>query len=305
MDFSHPGKTHRQKIVNIPMALLSVLIANYNNGHFFEEAYRSLLRQTSDQWEAIVIDDASTDNSVEVIQGLIRGDHRFRFYRNERNLGYQQTLIRAIELSEAEIFGRLDPDDALYPEAVELSLIEHKNYPEAGLIYSDITICNEHLRILRHHKSFQINTLDEKYFLLAGEIGAFATFKKHIYHQAGGIDSTIKRAEDIDIYIRMCEISPVRRIPQPLYYYRYLPNSLSKGENQDRSYFWHWMTLIKTAERRNLDLENTFVQNIGSRKKLQAYRDRVLYIKDLISKNKVLSTIAMAAHKLGLTRHRI
>ena len=93
----------------------SLLIANFNNGHYFSDCFRSLIAQTEKNWEAIVIDDASTDNSVEIISEMIKGDERFRFFQNEKNLGYQHTLVRAIELSQAEIFGRLDPDDALYP----------------------------------------------------------------------------------------------------------------------------------------------------------------------------------------------
>ncbi|KIA82867.1 hypothetical protein OA84_04640 [Kaistella solincola] len=270
---------------------ISVLIANYNNGHFFEEAYHSLVNQTFTQWEAVVIDDASTDNSAKIIQNLIRGDKRFRFYQNKKNKGYQRTVTRAIMLSQAEIFGRLDPDDVLYPKALELSLKEHENHPEVGLVYSDVSICDENLRILYHHESFQIESLNEKYYLLAGEIGAFATFKKEIYHRAGGIDPCIKRAEDIDLYIRMCETAPVKRIPEPLYYYRILKNSLSKGENGERSYFWHFVSLINMAERRNLNIEDLFVEHFIEREEIIPYRIRRNNLIKLVKNSRMLTKI--------------
>lgn len=270
-------------------AKISILIANYNNGHFFVEAYHSLVNQTCTQWEAVVIDDASTDDSAEIIENLIFGDKRFRFYQNKKNEGYQRTIIRAIELSQAEIFGRLDPDDVLHPKALELSLKEHENHPEVGLVYSDVFICDENLRILYHHESCQVETLNEKYYLLAGEIGAFATFKKVLYHLAGGIDPSIKRAEDIDLYIKMCETAPVKRIPQPLYYYRILNNSLSKGENGERSYFWHFVSLINMAERRKLNIEDLFVEHFIEREKLIPYSIRRNNLLKLVKSSTILS----------------
>lgn len=270
---------------------ISILIANYNNGHFFDEAYRSLVNQTCTDWEAIVIDDASTDNSVEVIQKLISEDSRFRFYQNNKNIGYQRTVMRAVDLSRAEVFGRLDPDDVLYPEALELSFNEHEKHPEVGLVYSDVSICDENLNLLYHHQSHQITALNEKYYLLAGEIGAFATFKKEIYYRAGGIDPRIKRAEDIDLYIRMCETAPVKRIPQPLYYYRILKNSLSKGESGERSYFWHFVSLINMAERRNLNIEDLFVEHFIERKELIPYNTRRNNLIKLVKSSRILTKL--------------
>lgn len=281
------------------MTQISVIIANHNNGHFFADAYHSLVGQTFTEWEAIVIDDASTDDSVSLIQQLISGDSRFRFYQNPENKGYQQTVIQGIELAEAEIFGRLDPDDLLYPNALELSLKEHIKYPEVGLVYTDLTVCDESLSVLYQHESVQITDLNEKYFLLAGEVGAFATFKKHFYEKAGGIDPWVKRAEDIDIYMRMCEVAPVKRLPVPLYYYRFHNTSLSKMGNADRAYFWHWTALIKMSERRDLNIEDTFIEHVASRAELDSFRNRVSSLKNWVDKNYLLSFLTNIAARFG------
>lgn len=270
---------------------ISIIIANYNNGHFFKNAYESLIAQTFEDWEAIIIDDCSTDNSVEVIKNMIAEEPRCKFFQNENNIGYQKTILYGIELSVTNIFGRLDPDDTLYPEAIELSYNEHMAHPEVGLVYTDVSICNRNLELLYHHKSSQIESLDEKYYLLSGEIGAFATFKKDIYKKTGGIDTFIKRAEDIDIYMKMCEIAPVKRIPQPLYYYRILPTSLSKGDNGERSFFWHFVSLIKMSERRNINIEDLFVEHFIDAKEVEPYRNRRKELLSFIKNNKLLSLL--------------
>ena len=113
---------------------ISILIANYNNGHFFKDCFDSLIAQTEQNWEAIVIDDCSTDNSVEIIKNLIKEDVRFKFYVNEKNIGYQKTLIRGIELSKSPIFARLDPDDALTCDALEESINAFNQNPKIGLV---------------------------------------------------------------------------------------------------------------------------------------------------------------------------
>ncbi len=240
---------------------ISIIIANYNNGIFFPDCYDSLIKQTSSNWEAIIIDDCSSDNSIECIRSLIKDDVRFRLYINEKNRGYQNTLIKGIELSQTALFARLDPDDALAPRAIEISLKAHYDYPEVGLVYSNFTFCDEDLNPVSVHKGVQINNLDEKYLNFKGEISHFSSFKKDIYLRTTGIDTFIKRAEDKDIYMKMCEVAPVKHIDEDLYLYRVHQQGASSGSNVSRALFWHWVALIKMSERRGINIEDLFVDS--------------------------------------------
>ncbi|WP_419869063.1 glycosyltransferase family 2 protein [Chryseobacterium sp. CT-SW4] len=239
---------------------LSIIIANYNNGQYFQDCYDSLVKQTSDDWEAIIIDDGSTDDSVEVIKKIIAGNPHFRFFENENNMGYQKTLIRGIEISETPIFCRLDPDDLLREDAVEKSLEYHEKYPEVGLVYSNMYFCDNDLKVYDTHKAKQITELNYDYYNFHGEITQLATFKRSIYNLTSGIDSFIKRAEDKDIYMKMCEIAPVKHLDEELYYYRRIQGSLSWVYY--KAFFWHWVALIKMAERRNINLEDLFYEKM-------------------------------------------
>ena len=259
---------------------ISILLANFNNGHFFKEAFDSLLHQTFKNWEAIVIDDCSTDNSVEVIQNLIKGDHRFLFFKNEVNKGYQQTIVRAVSLSRAEIFGRLDPDDTLSPDAIELSMNAHRKNPEAGLVYSDLAVRGKEMEFWWKHSSKQIDHLDETYYNLNGEISPFATFKKSVYNRTSGLDPWIRRAEDKDIYMKMCEAAPVVYIPRMLYNYRQVEGSLSTNSNELKAIFWHWVALTRMMDRRKINLEDIFVDKFVDRQRVNdSVREREQEIK--------------------------
>jgi len=251
------------------MSKFSLLIANYNNGHFFEKCYQSLLSQTETDWEAVILDDGSTDNSLDIIQQITQNDSRCKIYQNEGNKGIGYTKRRLIELSKAEICGFLDPDDALVSHALDIVLKTHEEHKEAGLVYSNLIFCDEHLNPKSVHKGKQITELDQSYYNFNGEISHFASFKKKIYNQTSGIDTFLKIAEDKDWYMKMCEVAPVKYIDEDLYLYRIHNNGISTNKNTEKALYWHWVALIKMAERRNVNIEDLFVQNYVSKRKYE------------------------------------
>lgn len=274
------------------MSKFSVLIANYNNGHFFEKCYQSLMAQTETDWEAVILDDGSTDDSLEVIKKITGNDQRVKINQNDQNRGIGYTKKRLIQLAEAEICGFLDPDDALTQHALELVLKTHSEYPEAGMVYSNLVFCDEHLNPKSVHKAKQITELDQSYYNFNGEISHFATFKKKIYEKTSGIDPFLKIAEDKDWYMKMCEVAPVRYIDEDLYLYRIHQNGISTTKNTEKALFWHWVALIKMAERRNINIEDLFLENYIPKNKYKYTLDKLDRVKN--------SRWAKLGNKLGL-----
>lgn len=247
------------------MTKITVLIANYNNGRFFKDCFDSLIKQTLVEWEAIILDDASTDDSLEVIRNITKNDSRFTIYTNESNKGIGYTKRRLIELSTSEICGFLDPDDVLISSALEIVFNAHIQNPEVGLVYSNFVYCDDQLNEVRVHKAAQITALDEKYLNFNAEITSFATLKKSIYNKTSGIDISLKIAEDKDWYMKMCEVAPVKYIDENLYLYRVHKGGIS-NKSEDQAYFWHWLALIKMSERRGISIEELFLESFVRRK---------------------------------------
>lgn len=274
------------------MSKFSVLIANYNNGHFFEKCYQSLTAQTETDWEAVILDDGSTDDSLEVIRKIIGNDPRVKINQNDQNRGIGYTKKRLIQLAESEICGFLDPDDALTQHALESVLKTHAEYPEAGMVYSNLVFCDEHLNPKSVHKAKQITELDNAYYNFNGEISHFATFKKKIYEKTSGIDPFLKIAEDKDWYMKMCEVAPVQYIDEDLYLYRIHQNGISTTKNTEKALFWHWVALIKMAERRNINIEDLFLENYIPKNKYEYTLDKLDRVKN--------SRWAKLGNKLGL-----
>ena len=86
---------HGQAVVQHP--LVSVVMAEYNAEKYIGEAIRSVQLQTYANWILLVIDDCSTDHTVDVVQAFVNTDDRIRLFRNSRNLGADKTRNRALE----------------------------------------------------------------------------------------------------------------------------------------------------------------------------------------------------------------
>lgn len=112
---------------------LSVVMPNYNHARFLPESLDAILNQCYSPMEVIVMDDASTDNSVEVIENFVRRDPRVRLVRNERNVGVEQTVNRLLELASGEYVYSPSADDRVLPGFFEKSMRLLAQHPEAGL----------------------------------------------------------------------------------------------------------------------------------------------------------------------------
>jgi hypothetical protein len=204
----------------------SVLMANYNNGPYIEDAILSVVSQTFKDWELIIIDDASTDDSLERI-GKYLGDARIRLHAMERNEGYTKAVILGLTRVRSEVVGILDSDDALVPEAIEKVYTVYAGHPELGLVLSQMVICDASLKPLLTTVSTPQHLMEPLLWMRGPT--AFRSFKMAAYGRTSGIDARLLSGEDADLLFKLEEVAPVHRINEPLYLYRQLSSSLSKG----------------------------------------------------------------------------
>ncbi|HDZ69372.1 MAG TPA: glycosyltransferase, partial [Phycisphaerales bacterium] len=202
----------------------SVIMANYNNAKYIAEAIESVLNQTFKDWELIIIEDCSTDNSLAIINRYLN-DKRIRLIRHEQNRGYITALKSGVANVQSEYFGILDSDDCLTKDAVETMYSHHVDFPDAGLIYSQFMCCHEDLTPRQIGYGAKIPA--GKSNLDAHLVSAFRTFKLTDYLKTSGYDEDILYAEDRDISYRMEEITQLKFVDKCLYLYRELPSSQS------------------------------------------------------------------------------
>ncbi len=217
---------------------ISVLMANYNSAKYVGEAIRSVLNQTFENWELIIVDDASTDDSVKKIQPFLK-DKRIRFFENKINRGYVSILNMMVYKSRAEIFGILDSDDALTPDALKKIYKAHIEHPDCGFIYSQFMFCDSNLNPVEKGYCKPIPPGDTN--LRRNYASAFRTFKKRDYFQTEGFDKEIVGSEDKDILYKMEEVTNLFFINKVLYKYRAVSNSQT---NEPKRYLTSYKSFI-------------------------------------------------------------
>lgn len=231
----------------------SVLIANYNNGKFFKECYDSIIAQDYKNWEAIILDDASTDDSVEVIKKLTGSDERFKIYRNEENSGVGITKSKLIEIAAGDICGFVDPDDAITPNALSSSIKIFQKQRNVVLTYSKFAKCDENLKILEVPKiAQQVINNSPFFFNCPVNIVHFVCFRKSIYNQTEKMNTEMKIAEDQDLYLKMYEKGKVKFINEVNYLYRLHSGGISQNDNRPKSREYFAKVIFNTMKRRKL-----------------------------------------------------
>lgn len=122
---------------------VSVLMGIYNCTDTLRDAVDSICRQTYDDWELILCDDGSTDETLALAEALAKQDPRIRVMHNNRNLGLAQTLDRCASIARGEYFARMDGDDVSLPQRLAKLVAALDSHPEVAVVSSWMTSFDE------------------------------------------------------------------------------------------------------------------------------------------------------------------
>jgi glycosyltransferase involved in cell wall biosynthesis len=201
---------------------ITVLMPVYNGERFLREAISSILLQTFQDFELLIIDDGSTDRSVEIIYSF--DDPRIRLYFNEKNLGISETLNKGIMLASAELIARMDADDISDPFRLEKQYNYMLEHPECALLSTWARAISEDGRFVR------IEPYRGEYYYYN------LTFECWIYHPTVMFRKApvvevgmyiMPFSEDYDLFWRLSTRFEIGNIAQPLVNYRLSPTSLN------------------------------------------------------------------------------
>lgn len=236
--------------------LFSVLIANYNNGCYLKDAIESVQMQSYNNWEIVIVDDCSTDNSAELYKELV-DNPRIHVFCNEKNCGAGFTKRRCAELAHGEICGFIDPDDVLVGDDVFGKMIEmHMENPSASMVYSGMFRGDENLSIIKETPGRSIDKDSSALEMKSWPYHHFVTFKRGSYLRTEGIDPNMKRAVDYDMYYKLEEVGDVIHLDCIQYIQRNNPHSISLNDNSYKAAVWHSYACVNAMIRRGLKDES-------------------------------------------------
>ncbi|WP_371803575.1 glycosyltransferase family 2 protein [Candidatus Lokiarchaeum ossiferum] len=130
--------------------LVTIFTPNYNGSKYIAEAIESILNQDFVDFEYIIVDDASTDNSVAIIQEYATKDSRIRFFKNKENFGITKTrnLGFSLRSSKSKYFAILDDDDISLPNRISMQVRFLEKNLSYGMVGSNVIIIDENSKIL-------------------------------------------------------------------------------------------------------------------------------------------------------------
>lgn len=207
-----------------PAPTVSVIIPAWNSGRWVREAVQSALDQTAPPTEIIVVDDGSTDDTIEQLAPL---KDRIRLVR-QANQGVAAARNAGVARAAGDVIAFLDADDVWAPRKLELQLAALAEHPELGLVGAGVydwpgqapPSPAPHAPIAR---------VSWRLLVVRNEIATSSIIvRREILAQVGGFDPALQGPEDHDLWLRIAEAVPIGRLETPLVGYRTTPGGLSR-----------------------------------------------------------------------------
>jgi glycosyltransferase involved in cell wall biosynthesis len=210
-------------------ALISIVLPTYNGARFLEAAIQSCLSQSYANLELIVVDDASTDGTPEIVARFAASDSRVIAARHEANQKLPAALNTGFGLAHGDFFTWTSDDNLYEPDALEKLKDCLLSEPAVDIVYSDYLVIDEHGKEARAVAVRDAEDLG--YF--GNCIGACFLFRRAVYEQLGGYDRDFFLAEDYDFWRRAAELFRFRALHRTLCRYRMHDGSLSARRRAD------------------------------------------------------------------------
>lgn len=193
---------------------ISVIMSVYNGEKYLREAIESILNQTFADFEFLIVNDGSTDGSLEIIQSY--PDERIRVINNEQNIGLTKSLNRAIRQARGEFIARQDADDISLPNRFEEQIKYFDQHPETAMLGTSKYVIDEDGKILRQEIALlkpRSKNLLKTNVLTHGAV----MFRKTIVDELGAYNEVLRYSQDYELWLRIAKHYEVRNLRQQLY----------------------------------------------------------------------------------------
>ena len=253
--------------------LVSIIMPSYNTGKYIAKSIKSVLVQTYKNWELIIVDDCSTDNTDEVVADFLT-DKRIRYIKNEKNSGAAISRNRALREAKGRWIAFLDSDDLWMPQKLEkqIQFMQEKQY---SFTYTDYMI--------------QLNGEWLPYIYTGPDIVNKRKMYDYCYfstitvmydaEKIGLIQiKDLKKNNDYAMWLKVIEKSDCYRLPECLSYYIKHEGSISSGSKW-KLIQWHYFLFKNGMEKNSLVALVYTVRNIfwGFIKKLR-YKEKTTFV---------------------------
>jgi glycosyltransferase involved in cell wall biosynthesis len=283
--------------MNQELPLVSVLMTAYNRETYIAEAIESVLASTYKNFELIIVDDRSKDNTVQIIEDFLKKDSRIKLFINEKNLGDYANRNKAAEYATGKYLKYLDSDDAIFDWGLRYCVEEMEKFPNAcmGIFQAQNKVDEKYLEPEKAvNKHFFQNS-----FLNIGPSGTI--LKRDAFEKAGNFDPFYGPASDMYFNIKMASLHPLVMLKKEFFFYREHEDQEKKNRYSYLLYNYPYMRDIlqlaelPVSEQKRMDLlinaKRSFlkecIRNILHTRKIKpafnAIKNSKMNLKDVVS----------------------
>lgn len=227
---------------------ISVIMTSYNYASLISEAIKSVQAQTFSDWELIIIDDCSIDNSAQVILDFANSDNRIKFIQNEQNLGLKNSILKALEETSGEWIAFLESDDIWEPDCLKKRVEIAEKFPKVALIFNNVLLFGEENAIkLKSNflgnmsKHFSEKTFPRNIFHEFETYNRIPTFScvmiKKTELNPNFFTTKVDRLLDWWLYIHICQKNSAYYLPQKLTDWRLHASSYTRKKTKKMDFF--------------------------------------------------------------------
>lgn len=249
------------------MPKVSVLMPAYNAGKYIAESIGGILKQTFQDFELIIIDDCSSDNTWNIMQEYAKKDNRIIIFKNEKNLGIAGNRNRGVSLAKGEYVMWQDADDISVPERIGWQADYLDKNPEVGIVGGFLELFNDN-GIIGVRKYFERDgDLRKIIFRYSPVAQPAAMIRRKCLDEVGEYDLKYPPAEDLDMSFRIGKNYKFANIQGIVLKYREHPNSAT-------------FTRLKKIEKDTLEIRKKYANGYGCK---MTILDKVYNFLQLIS----------------------
>jgi glycosyltransferase involved in cell wall biosynthesis len=184
---------------------ISVVIPTYNRDGVLKRAIDSIISQTFQDWELILVDDCSNDNTYDIIKSYSVNNEHIRYHKLERNSGANAARNKGVKLANAEIISFLDSDDEMHPNNLQKQYEKFSTSAGLALCYVGVDYYFENTKVSEVHQRMR-GSLEEYLFANLKGLGSSTSgfsIRKEVIEKVGGFDESMASQQDLDLLVRV------------------------------------------------------------------------------------------------------
>ena len=275
----------------------------YNVAPYIKEAIDSVLQQTYNDFELLIIDDCSTDDTISVVRGI--KDPRIRIVQNDKNVGLAENLNRGLSRITTEYVARMDGDDIAEPFWLEREVAILDSHPDIGICsggFERFGTVKSLVRFPEQHEDCMANMLFECSVIVP-------TFRMSLYRDYGLRYSTDAfPAEDYRFWAECLRVTRIYNIQETLFHYRMHPTQICTARREEqqrkvaqvRRYMLEWLSEDFAEEEKEYYTDSFMATQIASKQDLH---ERKAFCRKMIDKNHSVGHFDEEALRRRLDKH--